>query len=317
MDQFGFTTPPPDSKPYGFAIDPHEIYRKGEARPKPHRTRFIEENLVEIARSAGSRETGILIGHVNADVAALMCMLVAREQVNNPLNIQLGDINNVNKDCKSFLEQSMKRYTAINNLTALRDFPWKGIEIMDYFTNPESYFAALRTRKADHKSKDESMFPPVQENILANISDGLSAQVTELASSNFIEYFNSVQTALMKSEDYYDTESGYHNHYSCGPNTSENQPLAEDAVLKIILSIIYPYMTFATSHIAEKCWFDRYNNHIRHSNSQKLTLGRQLKNEFDQLASPRIRRRSRRKDKASKRKSRKRSYRKSRRRSRR
>ncbi len=308
----------------------------------------MKQELDRMVKYASKREINILVAHVNADAATLLWALVARDQIDNPMTIRLGEINprNISTECMSRLIRDIDRYTIIRNLEILRTFDWS-FSIEGYLTNLEPYYENLTLRKAAYKGVHESTIPPVDETSLEQISDGLRTEANRLKSVNmdFLEYFNLVQTLLMRLDPYYDTTAGYHNHYSCGPNTQANQPLVMDAVFKIILSIMNPYIPIVTSCAAQQCYEDRYRKKEEHSLLKYGLTRRKLEPElneavpmgklpsagtfdppviFDPFAVPtgeaasprrvsRVRRRSRRKSKKLPRKSRRRSHRRSRR----
>ena len=309
----------------------------------------MEQDLEHMVKYASKREINILVAHVNADAATLLWTLVARDQIDNPRTVKLGEINprNISSECMSRLIHDINRYTIIKNLESLRTFGWS-FSIEGYLTNLEPYYENLTLNKAARKGVHQSMINPVHETSLGQISIGLGIEATRLKDMNmdFLEYFNLVQILLMRLDPYYDTTAGYHNHYSCGPNTQENQPLVMDAVFKIILSIMNPYIPIVTACAAQQCYEDRYRKKEEHSLSKLGLTRRILEKEFNdavpmgklpsagnfdpptfifdpfavptgQVASPRrvsrVLRRSRRKSKKLPRKSRRHSRRRSRR----
>jgi len=303
----GYTTPPPQLRQRE-SIDPP----LKELRTYSYIAQLWAQDLKHVVDAAGRREIKILIAHVNADAATLLWMLVARDQIDTPMRIGLSDIDgeSISKSCMSHLINDIERYAGITDLVTLRNYNWS-FSIRDYFTNLETYYDALA----------HSIEAPVHETCLKQISDGLIDEANRLKvdmSIDFLKYFNLVQSLLMRLDDsYYDTP-GYHNHYSCGPNTQKNQTLVMDTVLKIILSIMYPYMPLVTARASEQCYKERYEKKIEHSLSENLDTRRQLLPALDKVAtSPRrvsrVRRRSRRKSKKLPRKSRRRSHRRSRR----
>ena len=279
-----------------------------------------EGNLMNVAEAAGDnrRETRALISHVNADVAALMCKLVANDQLNVTLPDNPESITDIDTFCKTHLRNQMASYQKIQSLGNLRSFNWNSF-IMKDNVDLDEYHSELTKNKAGLQRVHVSDIQPVSETCLKLISEGLKEESKILANKNILEYFNEIQISLMKLDSYYNTDIGYHNHYSCGPNTQVKQNLVKDAVFKIVLSIIYPCMPIITAYAANRCWDERNEKKFEHSSSTSVFKPRALLSAFDKVSdhSPRrvskIRSRYRRKNRKSTRKSRRPSRKRSRR----
>lgn len=281
-----------------------------------------EGNLMNVAEAAGDnrRETRALISHVNADVAALMCKLVANDQLNVRLPDNPESITDIDTVCKSYLRNRMASYQEIRSLDDLRRFKWNRFTEKD-IVDLNKYHVELTKNKAVLQGVQVSDIQPVSETCLKLISEGLKEESEILSTKNILEYFNEIQIALMKLDAYYDTDIGYHNHYSCGPNTQVNQNLVKDAVFKIVLSIIYPCMPIITAYAANRCWNERNGKKYEHSSSESLFQPRTLLGSFDNVSDPgrrnssprRVSKTRSRKNRKSTRKSRRRSGKRSRR----
>ena len=153
MLNMDYSTPPGSPG----SLDP-PLPSKGYKPVQSYQSRLYQDNLREVASGAigNKRQTKALVSHINADVAALMCMLVANEQLSNPPKIVYNSLDDMDHKCKKHILDKMMEYAQITDLVRLRNHDWN-VNTMKNFVSMDEYQDVLTVAKADMNRKYEKL----------------------------------------------------------------------------------------------------------------------------------------------------------------